>query len=145
MRTEHVRGILPAHEMIPFDSEEFPNRGSICGVASLRGRDLPVIDLRGKMGIAHGTHGRQPCVIVVEVGIDSAPRLFGFVADRISEVLRLRDRDFKNGSARVNGRARRILDPESIFSDQELANSLSSTPLDAEKQTVGPLPSVAAR
>ncbi len=125
MRTEHVRGILPAHEMTPFDSEEFPNRGSICGVASLRGRDLPVIDLRGKLGIAHGTHGRQPCVVVVEVAVDSAPRLLGFVADRISEVVRLRDRDFKNGSARVNGRARRVLDPETIMSGEELALCLS--------------------
>ena len=99
----------------------FSNSAMICGVASLRGRDFPVVDLRGKLGIAHGSHGRQPCLIVVEAGSGSGARLIGFVADRISEVLMLRDRDFRKGSVRVNGRSRRVLDPDLILTDEELA------------------------
>ncbi len=134
MLASRVRGILPAHDLIPieppqssnsepgFSSGEMglKNSGMICGVASLRGRDFPVVDLRGKLGIAHGSHGRQPCVIVVEVESGSGARLLGFVADRISEVLMLRDRDFRNGSVRLNGRARRVLNPDLILTEEEL-------------------------
>jgi hypothetical protein len=42
------------------------------------------------------------------------------VADRISEVLMLRDRDFRNGSVRLNGRARRVLNPDLILTEEEL-------------------------
>jgi chemotaxis signal transduction protein len=133
MPASRVRGILPAHDVIPIrppepsDSEALANLGPglanlgmICGVASLRGRDFPVVDLRGKLGIAQGSHGRQPCVIVVEVESGSGSRLLGFVADRISEVLMLRDRDFRNGSVRLNGRARRVLNPDLILTEEEL-------------------------
>jgi chemotaxis signal transduction protein len=127
MLASRVRGILPAHDVIaivplrPPDPEPgLSNSGMICGVATLRGRDFPVVDLRGKLGIAHGSHGRQPCVIVVEVGSESGARLLGFVADRISEVLMLRDRDFRNGSVRLNGRARRVLNPDLILTEEEL-------------------------
>ena len=65
-----------------------------------------MVDLRGKLGIAHGSHGRQPCMIVVDVESASGARLLGFVADRISEVLTLRDRDFRNGSVRLNAKVR---------------------------------------
>lgn len=136
MLTSRVRGILPAHELIPIEMPQFAhsgpggansgqgdaNSGMICGVASLRGQDFPVVDLRGKLGIAHGSHGRQPCVVVVEIAGGSGARLLGFVADRISEVLMLRDRDFRNGSVRVNGRARRVLDPDLILTEEELKN-----------------------
>jgi chemotaxis signal transduction protein len=138
MLTSRVRGILPAHEMIHLDApessrsgafatSEFSNSAMICGVASLRGRDFPVVDLRGKLGIAHGSHGRQPCLIVVEAGSGSGARLIGFVADRISEVLMLRDRDFRKGSVRVNGRARRVLDPDLILTDEELTRCWNAT------------------
>ena len=141
MPASRVRGILPAHDVIAIVPPQSPDRqpgvtnsgpglsnsgpglsnsGMICGVATLRGRDFPVVDLRGKLGIAHGSHGRQPCVIVVEVEGGSGSRLLGFVADRISEVLTLRDRDFRNGSVRLNGRARRVLNPDLILTEEEL-------------------------
>lgn len=126
MRTTCVRGILPAAEVTLFDTEEFPNRGHICGVTSLRGGDLPVIDLRAKLGLTKGSHGRQPCVIVVEVVDDGLLKLVGFVADRVSEVVKLRDRDFHGESARVSGRSRRVLEPETIVAGDKLAASLSS-------------------
>lgn len=126
MRTSHVRGILPASEIVYFDSEEFPSRGHICGVTSLQGGELPVIDLRAKLGLTYGAHGRLPCVIVVEVVDDGLLKLVGFVADRISDVVKLRDHDFCGASARVSGRARRVLDPAAIVAGDPLAVTLSS-------------------
>lgn len=141
MLTSRVRGLLPLHEMIPIAAPPFPNSGPeftnsvqgfinsgpgfansgmICGVATLCGQDFPVVDLRARLGIAPGLHGRQPCVVVVEVAGGSGARLLGFVADRISEVVTPRDLDFRNGSVRVNGRARRVLDPDLILTEEEL-------------------------
>lgn len=111
MDAARVRGLLPAHEMTPLDSSDV-----ICGIASLRAHDFPVVDLRRRFGLEPGPGGRQPCIIVVEL---PGPRLVGFIADRISEVVALRDRDVKGDRIRVGGRARPLLDPDSILSAQD--------------------------
>ncbi len=108
-----IRGILPVHDVTSLD----PPHPWIAGVAAIRGHEFPVIDLRRKLGLAPGKHGRQPCVIVIEV---AGPQLIGFIADRVSEVAAFRDRDFRDGSVRVNGRLRPVLDPKSILSQEEL-------------------------
>jgi purine-binding chemotaxis protein CheW len=113
MSADCVRGILPVHEMVALET---PHHW-ICGFASVGGRDFPVLDLRAKLGIAHGSHGREPFIIGVETG----GRLAGFIADRISEVLELRARDFRNGAVRGHGRPRKVLDPEQIMTLEDWA------------------------
>jgi len=111
MEAAHVRGLIPLHEMLRLDHP----RGWIVGIAALRGRDFPVIDLPGKLGLAHGSHGRQPCVVVVEA---PGPRLVGFIADRVSRVVPLRDPDLSRGTLRIAGRTRRLLDPGQILDEE---------------------------
>jgi purine-binding chemotaxis protein CheW len=111
MSADFVRGILPVHEMVALET---PHQW-ICGFAALGGRDFPVIDLRAKLEIPHGSHGREPFIVVVEAG----DRLAGFVADRVSEVLELRARDFRNGAVRTNGRPRKVLDPDQIMTTDD--------------------------
>jgi chemotaxis signal transduction protein len=121
MRAERVRGLLAAHELVTLES--FSTESWICGVASLRAREFPVVDLRGKLGIAHGSHGREPLIVAIEVlSVTGMQRMLGFVADRVSEVLPLRERDFRRGSVRIAGRSRRILDPDSILTEQDWSN-----------------------
>ncbi len=110
-----VRGLLPTHDMIHV---EIPD-SHIRGYASILQGEFPVIDLRQKLGIRQGSHGKQPCVVVVEIS-SGGNRLAGFVADRVSEVIALREREFRNGIARLNGRSRRILDPDQIVTEVEL-------------------------
>jgi chemotaxis signal transduction protein len=111
MSADCVRGILPVHEMLALETPH----NFVCGFAAAGGRDFPVLDLRAKLDIPHGSHGREPFIIVVETG----GRLAGFIADRISEVLELRSRDFRNGAVRGHGRPRRVLDPDQIMTPQE--------------------------
>jgi chemotaxis signal transduction protein len=120
MHASRVFALFPARELIALETP--PSQGSwICGVAAVRGREFPVVDLRGKLGIPRGSRGRDPLVVAVEViSVSGTPRVLGFVADRVSEVLTLRDRDFRNGSVRVSGRSRRVLDPDSILTEEEL-------------------------
>ncbi len=121
MRSDCVRGLLPAHELVSLESHA-PDSW-ISGVASLKGREFPVVDLRGKFGIARGSQGREPLIVAVEVAsITGMQRMLGFVADRVSEVLPLRERDFRNGTVRIAGRTRRILEPDLILTEQDWSN-----------------------
>ena len=115
MSADCVRGILPVHEMVALETPH----NFVCGFAAVGGRDFPVLDLRAKLDIAHGSHGREPFIIVVE----TCGRLAGFIADRISEILDLRTRDFRNNAVRGHGRPRRVLDPDQIMTPEEWAPS----------------------
>ena len=114
MNIMFVRGILPVHQMKPLPAHEW-----ICGFAAVGGRDFPVIDLRAKLGIAHGSHGREPFIIVVQTVVQTEDRLVGFIADRVSEILPLRPRDFRNGAVRTHGRPRRVLDADQIMTAED--------------------------
>jgi purine-binding chemotaxis protein CheW len=53
------------------------------GVINLRGKVIPVIDLRRRFGLPSAERSRASRIVVVEVG----EHLLGFVVDRMSEVL----------------------------------------------------------
>jgi purine-binding chemotaxis protein CheW len=116
MDASRIRGLVPAAEVMLL---EVPAPW-ITGIASLRGQDFPVVDLRRKLNIARGSQGRLPVVIAAEVASSSGPRLIGFIADRVSEVLTLRPHDFRKGAIRISGRARLLFDPDSILNEEEL-------------------------
>jgi purine-binding chemotaxis protein CheW len=111
MDATRIRGLLPVHDMVVLDKPQL----WVTGIASIRGHDFPVVDLRGKLGIARGSLGRQPCVVVVEV---AGSRLVGFIADRVSEVLNLRHVDPGARTLRIAGRTRRMLDPDQMLTDE---------------------------
>lgn len=115
MSVEYVRAILPMHEMVALETAHH----FICGFAAAGGHDFPVIDLRAKLGIAHGSHGREPFIIAVETAVETRGRLAGFVADRVSELLDVRKRDFRNGAVRGHGRLRRILEPDQVMKEED--------------------------
>ena len=56
--------------------------GHIKGVINLRGKVIPVIDLRSKFGFEEATHTKETCIIVVEV----QNILTGIIVDTVSEV-----------------------------------------------------------
>ncbi len=112
-----VRGLLPMHDMIALDVPE----GWILGIAAFRGVDFPVVDVRGKLGIAHGSHGRQPCIVAVDVSTPYGTQIAGFIADRISEVITVRSLNIQDGSIRISGRPRRIFNPDVLCGEIELS------------------------
>lgn len=120
MNAMRVRAILPAQELRPFDAPHSWLRG----FATMRGVEFPVVDLRRKLDLAPGSHGKFPCIVVVEASASGGSRLLGFVADRVSRVVALRERDFHNGVVRISGRPRRVLDPDQILNEPELLSLL---------------------
>ncbi|MCL4551501.1 MAG: chemotaxis protein CheW [Bacteroidetes bacterium] len=55
------------------------------GVINLRGRVIPVIDLRNRLGLERKQHNKDTRIIVVNVG----DKVFGFIVDSVNEVLRV--------------------------------------------------------
>jgi purine-binding chemotaxis protein CheW len=55
------------------------------GVINLRGRIIPVLDLRVKLGMARKEHGKDTRIVVVEL----KGQTIGFIVDEVSEVLRV--------------------------------------------------------
>ena len=56
------------------------------GVINLRGKVVPVVDLRLKFGLDEIEHTEQTCIIVVDVGKE-----IGIIVDTVSEVLDIKD------------------------------------------------------
>ena len=57
------------------------------GVINLRGKVLPVIDLRSKFGMGEIPYTERTCIIVVEIDTAEEMVLIGIVVDAVSEVL----------------------------------------------------------
>jgi purine-binding chemotaxis protein CheW len=55
------------------------------GVINLRGKVIPVVDLRTRLGLARKEHDKNTRIIVVEL----SGKVIGFVVDAVSEVLRI--------------------------------------------------------
>jgi purine-binding chemotaxis protein CheW len=69
------------------------------GVINLRGKVIPVIDLRAKFGLPDAPYTERTCIVVVET-LGAAGKIhMGIVVDAVSEVLAIKSRDIENAPA----------------------------------------------
>lgn len=106
----------------------------IKGVINLRGKVLPVIDLRLKFGVPAAAYTQRTCIIVVQVESAASTVLMGIVVDSVSEVLNLSGAEIEDtpdfgetietqyllGMAKVKGKVKILLDLDRILSAQDL-------------------------
>jgi purine-binding chemotaxis protein CheW len=105
------------------------------GVINLRGRIVPVIDLRVKFGLVAATTERT-CVIVVEVQIsENRTTQMGLIADSVEEVVLLTeaeiepvpdfgvriDTSYLRGIAKVKGQIKTLLDIDKVVAPETVA------------------------
>ncbi|MEM9066237.1 MAG: chemotaxis protein CheW [Planctomycetota bacterium] len=102
------------------------------GVINLRGKIIPVIDLRRRFSMPEAERNEHSRIIVVEVH----GRVIGFIVDRVHEVLRISpsiveaappmvgsiDSDFISGVGKLDDRLLIMLDLERLFT----ANSIDA-------------------
>ena len=95
------------------------------GVVNLRGKVIPIISLRTRLGLCTEEHTKDTRIVVVEVG----RLILGFIVDYVEEVLRLPaeyieppssaggggSADYHKGVGRVDGRLLILLDLELLF------------------------------
>ncbi|MBT3355614.1 MAG: purine-binding chemotaxis protein CheW [Candidatus Scalindua sp.] len=100
------------------------------GVINLRGKVIPVIDLRLKFSMQEEEHTQETCVIVTEVNSTS----IGIIVDSVSEVLDIKsgeiedtpsfgqgiDTDFIMGLGKVKEKIVIMLDIEEVLSSEDL-------------------------
>ena len=60
------------------------------GVINLRGKVIPVIDLRLRFGMGEIDYTERTCIIVVEIDGQAGTVLIGTVVDSVSEVLNVK-------------------------------------------------------
>jgi purine-binding chemotaxis protein CheW len=62
------------------------------GVINLRGKVIPVVDLRSKFGMMKADRSSENCIIVVDIKC----AVMGIIVDRVSEVLDIRSEDIED-------------------------------------------------
>lgn len=69
------------------------------GVINLRGKVIPIVDLRTKFAMPVHAETERTCIIVVEVAGHSAHCLTGLVVDAVSEVLNIKSEQIEEHSS----------------------------------------------
>lgn len=102
----------------------------IKGVINLRGKVIPVIDLRLKFGMKPAEYTEETCIIVVDIG----KALMGILVDTVSEVLDIaKDQiepppsfgsriqtEFILGMGKIKGKVKILLEIDKVLSIEEL-------------------------
>lgn len=100
------------------------------GVINLRGKVIPVVDLRLKFGLPEAEYTKETCIIVV----DAQDTLVGIVVDTVSEVVDVSAEDieptprmgqhvntnFILGMAKIKGKVKILLDIDKVLRSDEL-------------------------
>jgi len=104
------------------------------GVINLRGKVIPVVDLRLKFGLPEQEYTQRTCIIVVQVRGEAGPISMGVVVDGVAEVLNLAVADIENtpdfgdgtttpyllGMAKVKGKVKILLEIDRVLTSQDL-------------------------
>ena len=110
------------------------------GLIDLRGRSVPVLDLRVKLGLPAIPATETTRILVLEVTVSGRPLVFGLVADRVIEVMALSAgeiepapdigtrwrSDYILGVGHRDGRFVIIFNLSRLFSEEDTAALLSS-------------------
>ena len=134
---EYGIGILKIKEiigMLPITSvPQTPD--FVKGVINLRGKVIPVMDLRLRFGMPSIDYSERTCIIVVEIDGNSGTILIGIVVDAVSEVLNIKGDDIEKtptfgaklntdyilGMAKMEGGVKILLDIDRVLGSDELS------------------------
>jgi len=105
------------------------------GVINLRGKVVPVIDLRAKLGVPTAEYDERTCIIVVQPEMARSVYLIGVIVDGVSEVMPVQSADigktetfshglisanYVQGVAKIRGKVKILLDLDCVISQADL-------------------------
>ncbi len=107
----------------------------IKGVVNLRGKVIPVFDLRLKFSMDSIPYSDRTCIIVVEIDGESGTILIGIVVDAVSEVVNITqeeieetpsfgsrlDTDYILGMAKIEDGVKILLNIDKVLSSVEIS------------------------
>jgi purine-binding chemotaxis protein CheW len=105
------------------------------GVINLRGKVIPVVDLRLKFDMPAKEYTHRTCIIVVQICGSHGTMLMGIVVDGVAEVLNIAGADVEDtpsfgkevevpyvmGLAKLKGKVKILLDIDQVMTARELA------------------------
>ena len=105
------------------------------GVINLRGKVIPVVDLRLKFGLPEAEYTQRTCIIVVQIQGGADKLLIGVIVDAVSEVLTLQAGEIEDtpdfgsgvatpyllGMAKIKGKVKILLDIDKVLSSQDVS------------------------
>lgn len=134
---EYGLEILKVQEIIQMQSVTRVPRTPdyVRGVINLRGKVIPVIDLRKKFNLDTCIDTEKTCIIVVQIDNSDKLVVMGIIIDEVKEVLDIKAGDIENtpsfganistdfilGMGKVNGNVKILLDIDKVLSIQELS------------------------
>jgi purine-binding chemotaxis protein CheW len=134
---EYGIGILKVKEIIGMMAITTVPRtpGFVKGVINLRGKVIPVLDLRLKFGMEEMAYTERTCVVVVEMRSQGGSVLIGIVVDAVSEVLNVKGNDIEDtpifgarldtdcilGMVKINGGVKILLDIDRVLVKEEMS------------------------
>ncbi|HPC02748.1 MAG TPA: chemotaxis protein CheW [Syntrophales bacterium] len=110
--------------------------GFVKGVINLRGKVIPVVDLRLKFGMEAMPYTERTCIVVVEISGSAGPIMMGIVVDTVSEVLNIKageiedtptfgvklNTEFILGMAKMSGAVKILLDINRVLTEEEISH-----------------------
>ena len=112
------------------------------GVINLRGKVIPVVDLRVKFGMEHVEDTERTCIVVVQIRNNAnSVVVMGIIIDEVREVLDIPessiedtpsfgtsiDTEFILGMGKIGQNVKILLDIDKVLSSQELSNVHAAT------------------
>ena len=105
------------------------------GVINLRGKVIPIVDLRARFGMDTIDYTERTCIIVVEIEGPAGMMMIGIVVDAVSEVLNIKgehiedtpsfgtklNTDYILGMAKMEGGVKILLDIDQVLSGAEIS------------------------
>lgn len=128
LQVREIIGMLPI-TCVPRTPEH------VKGVINLRGKLIPVIDLRTRLGICAGDYHERTCIVLVDIAVMDTVVQTGLVVDGVSEVLNIPeveiekapqfgaalDTRFIRGMAKSEGKVKNLLEISEVLSAQDLS------------------------
>ena len=127
LRVKEIIGMMPITP-VPKTPEY------IKGVINLRGKVIPVMDLRLRFGMDKIDYNERTCIIVVEIDGHTGTVMVGIVVDSVSEVLNIKEEDIEDtptfgaklstdyilGMAKMDGEVKILLEIDRVLKSEEI-------------------------
>lgn len=102
------------------------------GIINLRGKIIPIMDLRLKFNMQERAYDELTCIIIFTIPINGQKKLMGIIVDKVAEVINISqenielppqygqedEKDFLTGIAKIKDKVVMLLDLETIVNHQ---------------------------
>jgi purine-binding chemotaxis protein CheW len=130
-----IQKVKEINEMMPItpipESPEYMK-----GIVNLRGKIIPIIDLRKRFGFPRAGDGEKGCIIVVEIQSGNSKHSTGLIVDGVSEVCEIKAEqieenvvlgsrvrsDYIRGIAKLGDQVKILLNIDKVLTSEEVAS-----------------------